>query len=136
MSKVFVDTNVFVYALDFDQPAKQRVAQKAIESMEASGQGVTSTQVMQELYAVITRKKGINPVLARTAVRKLENLEVVVVTPEIIAEAMDCSILGQISFWDALIVVSAESAKCDTLWSEDLQNDCIIRGVRVENPFA
>jgi predicted nucleic acid-binding protein len=136
VSKVFVDTNVFVYALDFDQPAKQRVAQEAIESLEASGQGVTSTQVMQELYAVITRKKGINPVLAKTVVQKLENMEVVVVTPEIIADAMDCSILGQVSFWDALIIVSAESAMCDTLWSEDMQHNFVIRGVRVENPFA
>ena len=55
--------------------------------------------------------------------------------PEIIKEAIDCSIIARISFWDALIVTAAESARCEKLWSEDLNNGQVIRGVRIENPL-
>jgi len=40
-----------------------------------------------------------------------------------------------LSFWDALIVAAAESAYCETLWTEDLNHGQVIRGVRIENPL-
>ena len=50
-------------------------------------------------------------------------------------EAIDCSIINRLSFWDALIVVSAESARCEILWTEDLNHGQVIRGVHIENPL-
>jgi predicted nucleic acid-binding protein len=47
----------------------------------------------------------------------------------------DCSMLSKISFWDALIVVSARSSGCRVLASEDLSDAQLINGVRVFNPF-
>jgi len=44
--------------------------------------------------------------------------------------------LNRISFWDSLIIVSAEKALCSELWTEDLNNGQVIRGVRIHNPFA
>ncbi len=41
----------------------------------------------------------------------------------------------KISFWDALIIVSAESAKCEKIYTEDLNHGQIIRGVKIENPL-
>ena len=55
--------------------------------------------------------------------------------PPLIEEAIDCSILNRLSFWDALVVVAVEKARCDRLVTEDLNHGQIIRGVRVENPF-
>ncbi len=46
------------------------------------------------------------------------------------------SILNRISFWDALIVVSAEKSACTELWTEDLNHGQTIRGVRIRNPFT
>ena len=37
------------------------------------------------------------------------------------------------SFWESLIVVTAESAQCEKIWTEDLSERQIIRGVRIEN---
>jgi predicted nucleic acid-binding protein len=68
--------------------------------------------------------------------RAFERFEIVQVTPELIHEAVDCSILGQLSFWDALVIVCAESANCSLLWSEDLSGGQVVRGVRIENPLA
>ncbi|MBW2208914.1 MAG: hypothetical protein JRG79_18575 [Deltaproteobacteria bacterium] len=55
--------------------------------------------------------------------------------PEIVKDAIDCSILNRLSLWDALIVVAAESARCEKIWTENLNDGQIIRGVRVENPL-
>jgi predicted nucleic acid-binding protein len=63
----------------------------------------------------------------------LERLETVVVLPVLIKEAIDCSLINRLSFWDALIVVTAESAHCEILWTEDLNHGQVIRGIRIEN---
>ena len=58
-----------------------------------------------------------------------------ITTPEIIKDSIDCSIINRLSFRDSLIVVSAESARCAILRTEDLNHGQIIRGVRIENPL-
>ena len=64
-----------------------------------------------------------------------ERFETIIVTPQIIKDAIDCSIIKKLSFRDALIVITTESAKCEKLWSEDLNDGLVIRGVRIENPL-
>lgn len=53
-----------------------------------------------------------------------------------VQEAVDCAVLNKISFWDALIIVAAETAGCTTLYSEDLGSGQTILGVKVVNPFV
>ena len=45
------------------------------------------------------------------------------------------NLINKLSFWDALIVVAAESAKCEKLWSEALNDGQVMSGVRIENPL-
>jgi len=90
---------------------------------------------MQEFYVAATSKLGADPLLTKDILRSLERFETVVVSPTLIKDAIDCSIINRLSFWDALIVVSAESAQCEILWTEDLNHGQIIRGVRIENPL-
>jgi len=40
-----------------------------------------------------------------------------------------------LSFWDALVVASAQATGCDALLTEDLQHDMDFDGVRVVDPF-
>jgi predicted nucleic acid-binding protein len=134
--KVFLDTNVFVHALDRRNPSKQARCRDLIRALAARQGAVVSTQVMQEFYVVATRKLGADPALAKSMLAFLANLEVVTVTPEIVGEAVDVSILNRLSFWDALIVASASAARCEIIVTEDLNHGQIIHGVRIENPFA
>ena len=90
---------------------------------------------MQEFYVAATAKLGADPLLIKDILRSLERFETVVVSPMLIKEAIDCAIINRLSFWDALIVVSAESAHCETLWTEDLNHGQVIRGVCIENPL-
>jgi predicted nucleic acid-binding protein len=135
MSKVFLDTNILVYSLDQADAAKMAKCRSLIRSLTAENRGVISTQVMQEFYVAATSKLGADPLLTKDILRSMERFETVVVSPTLIKDAIDCSIINRLSFWDALIVVSAESAQCEILWTEDLNHGQIIRGVRIENPL-
>jgi predicted nucleic acid-binding protein len=134
---VFVDTNVWVYAVDTADPAKRERALQAI----APAQGrdiVVSTQVLAEFYAVVTRKLAV-PVPtddAEAMVRQLLVLPVVAVDASLVAAAIGGSREWQISIWDALIVRAAEVAGCRRLLSEDLADGRTYGSVLVENPFA
>ena len=136
MSKVFLDTNVLVYAVDHGQPEKQTKAIELLTTFDRNQvRGVISTQVLQEFYVVATRKLGIEPLMAKGLLNDFSRFELIQIQKVHINEAIDCSVLNQVSFWDALILVSAESGECDRLWTEDLNHGQVIRGVRIENPF-
>jgi len=97
--------------------------------------GTLSTQVLQEFYITAVKKIGIEPFFAKELLHHFHRFETVIVTPHPIADAIDCSILNRISFWNALLIVAAESAGCWILFSEDLNDGQVIRGVQIKNPF-
>lgn len=94
-----------------------------------------STQVLQEFYSAATRKLGIEPLTAKQHIRDFRIFDIVQVTPSIIEDGIDCSILNQISFWDGLILSSAATAGCAEALSEDLSDGQTICGVKIRNPF-
>ncbi len=137
MSKVFLDTNILVNAADNSDTEKKEQSRALLTSFLNDGViCAVSTQVLQEFYVVATRKLGIEPLMAKDMVHSFRNYEVVRVVPDLIEDAIDISILNQLSFWDALIVAAAESARCENILTEDLNHGQVIRGVRVKNPFV
>lgn len=133
--KVFLDSNVLVYAGDEGSPEKQAIA-RAIMA-EHGGFATVSTQVLQEYFVVATRKMGVAPLSAKEVVNATcATLEVITVDSGIISRAIDGSILWQISFWDALILAAAESAACAAVLSEDLNAGQRYGSVEVRNPFG
>lgn len=135
MSKIFIDTNILVYCMDEYDLIRREKCRLLIRSLTNDIQGVISSQVMQEFFVAATKKLGADPLLIKDILHSFEQFEIVIVNPAIIYDAIDCSIIQRISFWDALIVVAAESARCETIWTEDLNDGQIIRGVRIENPL-
>jgi predicted nucleic acid-binding protein len=133
--RVFVDTNIFVYADDKAARTKRARARRVLSELIRTRRAVVSTQVMQEYFAAATRKLGLPPERARIRVERLNRLDVVIVRPELILGAIDLCRLHALSFWDALVVRSASAAGCGRLLSEDLQDGQTIDGVRIENPF-
>jgi predicted nucleic acid-binding protein len=130
--KIFIDTNILVYASDKSDPEKQRIAQNLICNIH---NGVISTQVMQEFYSVATRKLDIEPLKARQIVKTFERFEIIPTLPSLVLNAIDLHILEQLQFWDALIIAAASNANCTELLSEDLSTGQFINGVLVTNPF-
>jgi predicted nucleic acid-binding protein len=134
----FVDTNVLVYAHDRDAGVKRDRAVRLLEELWDSGAGRLSVQVLQEFYVNVTQKLA-TPVarsLAREVVGAYGAWVREVTTPEVVLRAADLSDLAQLSFWDALIVASAEQAGAALLFTEDLQAGQAIAGIRIVNPLA
>jgi len=134
--KVFFDTNVLVYAQDLDAPHKRERSRQLMAEVAASGGGVISTQVLQEYYVTATRKLGVTPLAAKSVVQSFRMFEIVQLSPDLIEQAIDRSVLSQLSFWDALIVAASAASGCTTIYSEDLNAGQVIGGVRVVNPFG
>jgi predicted nucleic acid-binding protein len=136
--RTFLDSNVLVYSVD-DSPAEEVKHATAVELVSARPEDlVLSTQVLQEFYVVTTRKLK-NPLSeerATKAVRGLAKLDVVGVDVPLVLAAVDTSRTAKISLWDALIIEAASRAGCERVLSEDLNAGQVIRGVRIENPFA
>ena len=134
--KVFLDTNVLVYAQDLDAPHKRQRSRELIAEVVASGTGVISTQVLQEFYVTATRKMGVAPLAAKSVVQSFRIFEIVQLSPDLIEQAIDRSVLSQLSFWDALIVAASAASGCTTIYSEDLNAGQVIDGVKIANPFG
>jgi predicted nucleic acid-binding protein len=134
--RVFVDTNVFIYADDRAARTKRVRARTVLSELIRARQAVVSTQVMQEYFVAATRKLGLSPERARIRVERLNRLDVVLIRPELVLGAIDLCRLHALSFWDALVVRSASASGCGRLLTEDLQDGQTIDGVRIENPFG
>jgi len=134
IAKTFIDTNVLIYAEDGLSTKRER-ARALLREILSTGQGVISTQVMQETYHNLIRKLGASPEEAAALVHQWSRFEVVVVTPAIIGDAMKLHAARQHSFWDALIVASAAFSNCSQLYSEDMSHGQLALGVTVVNPF-
>lgn len=134
--RYFLDSSIPLYRYDSSEVRKQRVARQLLEE-EPPGTLVVSTQVLQEFYAVATRKFA-NPLShddAATAVDRLRMLPTVAVDSAMVADAIRLCHQAQVSIWDALIIRAAASDNCTVLLTEDLNAGQAIAGVRIENPF-
>jgi predicted nucleic acid-binding protein len=134
----FVDTNVLLYAFDKSSSPKKQVAQRLIEELMEEGRLRVSTQVLQELFVTLTRKVS-RPCSIEEALTVLEDLAawpLMVVDYAAIRAAAGLASQAKISFWDALIIVSAARAGAEALYTEDLNDGQEILGVRIRNPFA
>lgn len=131
----FFDTNVLVYTDDKAAPAKQRKALDLVAEHRRARSGVVSLQVLQEYFVTISRKLHVDATVARRKVELLAEFDVA--APEVvdILAAIDLHRLHGFSFWDALVLRSAQQAGCSVLFSEDMQNAREVDGVRIVNPF-
>ena len=135
--KVFVDTNILVYAHDLDAGDKHGLAVDMVSKLWESRNGVLSTQVLQEFYVTLTRKVSspLSKLEARKLVQKYSNWQVVLNDPSIISQASEIEESYNISFCDALIVSAAYSQNVPTILTEDLTHGQYIEGVLIKNPF-
>ena len=131
---VFVDTNVFAYALDRADTTKQRLAQAVIH--EHNRAVVVSTQILFELYAVCTRKLGMDSADARAAVSAVADFPVTHTDRALAVDALQLAATAQLSIFDAAIVCAAQRSGCQMILTEDLNAGQRFGKVVVENPFA
>ena len=132
----FFDTNVIVYAYDPGAGLKQVRAHELLEQ-HASDRTITiSTQVLQETYSVLVRKRYLDPAQALRVLDGLSEGRVVPADAASVLRGLQLSQRYQLSPWDGLIVQAALDAGCTTLFTEDLQAGQRFGELEVVNPFV
>jgi predicted nucleic acid-binding protein len=136
--RTFVDTNVLVYAYDADAGDKHEAAQARLQALWEDESGAMSTQVLQEFYVTVTRKlrRPLPRPVAREVVATYRAWPIHRPEAEDVLAASELEERHRLSFWDALIVVSARRSRAHTLLSEDLQEGRRFDDLVVVNPFA
>jgi predicted nucleic acid-binding protein len=135
--KTFIDTNILIYAHDFDAKAKYEIAKAVLRELWSERTGVLSMQVLQEFYINVTRKIA-SPLSKDSARRVVTSYAIwcTETTPTEIHAAFQIEDESRIDFWDALIVSCAAHSGATRLLSEDLNAGQRIAGILIENPFA
>ncbi len=137
--KYFIDTNIFVYAFDKTDKEKQQTANVVIKKAISEHAGCISFQVIQEFIHVSTQKFELP--LTITDCQKYLNA---VLSPlcevfsslELYQRSLDILERWRFSFYDSLIITAALQAKCNILYSEDLQHNQKIESITICNPFV
>lgn len=131
--KIFLDTNVLVYAYSGTEPAKKALVLPLLEDEPVC----ISTQVVNEFVWVMNKKFNVEMDSLLRIVKNLFGLyQVGLVNDATIFKAMDMSSQMKFPYWDSLIVASALEVGCDILYTEDLQHGQVIENrLTVRNPF-
>lgn len=131
--KVFLDTNVLIYAYSNDDPIKK---QKALDVCSIEDAWI-STQVLTEFINIFRRKIGLSwPELVVVLEELSSNFPVHSNDSQTIKQAIQLADRYQLSWYDSLIVSAALECTCSVLYSEDLNNGQLIDGkLTIINPF-
>ncbi len=138
MSRVLIDSNIFVYAFDPADPAKQERALRLIEDVTRENDLVLSVQVLNELAWILLRQKfGIDPADVREIVDEIQqSARVVPLTSDLTLKALTSGLGHGLSFWDGLIWAAAHLHRVSIVYTEDFQHGRDVEGVRFVNPFV
>jgi predicted nucleic acid-binding protein len=135
--RVFIDTNVFLYARDDRFPAKQAEAIRWLDVLTEREAVVVSPQVIGEIHNVALRGRlAMQPDEMRRTTRALETWSCGATDLELIRAAWALREQTNFQWWDCVILGAAIRSGCRYLLSEDYQHGRTVRGTTILNPFT
>ena len=135
--KAFFDTNILVHACGRRDPDKQERAFELISDAITNENGVVSAQVLGEFYNATTRRVS-NPLpeeVAGQAINLFATLPVIDIDLALVQRAVGTCNRYRISYWDSLIIATAEKAGSTQIFSEDFSTGQTYHDILVVNPF-
>ena len=140
MSKSFIDSNIWIYALieSKEEEAKRDKIITFLEELKGKSKIQVSVQVLNEFHWVLKRKYKIDEVKIREKVTNgiLKIVNVISLDLKCYKRAYKIRDKYDFSYWDSLIVASALEKGCETLYSEDMQHNQVIeKKLTIKNPL-
>ena len=132
MRRVFLDTNVLIYA--FSEDARRDRARELLREG-----GAISVQSLNEFANVARRKLGIDWTEVRDSLTVIASRcgPALPLTPELSREGLRLAERYCLSVYDGMSVAAALALECDAVLSEDMHAGLEIDGkLTVVNPFA
>ncbi|MEA5512473.1 PIN domain-containing protein [Nodularia sp. UHCC 0506] len=134
--KIFLDTNLWIYLYAKNPPKKSQQVAEILKNN--SSLLLVSTQILGELFHVLTRKKFTSKADAITIISDIVNTFLIqpINTTEVI-QALEINAKYHYSYWDSLIIATALINECSIIYSEDMQHNQLIENkVRIINPLV
>ncbi|SRR5260370_724156 len=134
-TKVTLDTNILIYAIDSSQGAKHLLASKLL-LRAAVNRHPLMLQSLNE-FAAVVRKKRLMPLATLKKIVEYHRGAFVLEPPivEDLLDAIQANEDHQLPVWDALLWATARRSGCEIIFSEDFQDGRELGGVRFINPF-
>jgi len=134
--KIFIDSNIFLYAFNSDGSKKQQTASNII--LQENANSFMSVQVINEVSNNMLKKLDFTNSEIREFIEdSYKRFFVINFSKDIFHKASEIRDNYKISYYDSLIVASALSVGCTILYSEDMQNRLIVDNqVTIINPFS
>jgi predicted nucleic acid-binding protein len=134
-SKVFVDSNIWLYLFLHENKEKFKIVEKYFQN--------NSDSIFVITYQVINE---VSNILLKNSFNEMEIKEIIYhlfkvctlqdFSKEILFTASSVREKYSFSFWDSIIIGSALFSKCDTIISEDMQNGLIVNNtLLIKNIF-
>ena len=132
----FVDTNVFLYAMDKTPSAKQKAARKIVaEALGPRSSYRISAQVLAEFASVAIRKLKIATPFLLEFLSEMGRISQVGVDNALVSRAAEIQGIYGIQFYDAQIIAAAERLGSGSILTEDLNYGQMYCGIMAVNPF-
>jgi predicted nucleic acid-binding protein len=136
-----VDTNIFAYAFDADEPVKQAKAQQLLDVLvQSPSETELLWQVAGEFLQCLRKweaagRMSTSDVEANFGdVFRLFPLRLPAAT--LFAISFDLHRRYSLSHWDSMLVAACKEASIAVLYSEDMDPGTDYDGVRIVNPFV
>ena len=141
-ARIFVDTNVLLYAVDETELVKGPLAQQWLLSLAHHGAGSTNLQVLNETTSLLLRRRrDVDPTDVFAIVDRFSCLGAQPLGAKETSLARALHLRLRYSWWDCLLLASALELGCTHFLSEDLQDgqrieDDGVGSLTILSPFA
>lgn len=133
--KIFLDTNVIIYAFSEDEIEKQSAALKLLDTQDDNV--LISKQVINELSNILLKKFKLSSNQVEDAILELDtivNIADFYLSTQI--KALHIKDKYNLQFYDSLIIATALENRCTILYSEDMHHNLLVENrLKIINPF-
>ena len=137
MQRVFIDTNIIVYAREKDDIKKNAIASDLLRNVLNDKSIFISTQVLNEIYSTLSKHKVSHDEIATLIMDLQRDMQISTVTTATINASLRLKAKYEYSWWDSLILAASLESQCDIVYSEDMQDGQVIENIlTIRNPFA
>lgn len=135
-----VDTNVFVYFFDHDEPAKQKVATDLLDRLvQSSSETLLMWQVAGEVLSCFRRWESMGKVSAEDVEANMGDVlamfPLALPARPVILRSLQLTQRHSLSHWDSMLVAACSEAGVDMLYTEDMDDGATYDTVNIINPF-
>lgn len=135
IDKIFIDTNIWLYAFMEQDTEKSQIAREIIDSNKEYV--CLNVQIVNEICVNLIKKAFYTEEEIQQLIKNLNDaFEIYSLKVEDILLASQLRTRYSFSYWDSLIVSSALNNECNVLYSEDMHHNLMVESkLRIINPF-